>query len=309
MLIEMGCCGTNMGQLTLLKGPGLGRVYVDIGVFDGGDLVNAIAHSWVALGFEPNPAQREAAKKLAADAGVRLVEVPVDAAGVPAWESVEPPLAEVVARARDASFVPSASTPRVGYLLPLAVSDAPGKLTFFIDGPLSSLDLAAVVVYSKNASKITSVRVPVTRLDDALPLETLGGTVHMLKADTQGFEAHVLRGAERTLAHTELLGLEFWPRGLAIAARGASKESGTSAADEWTSAVADSTSAGTALLEWLADRGLQCFDSMQPFVGRHAVPADGSTRASFRSFTRSIAEHGAGDRVFQELLCQPLRWE
>ncbi len=53
-----------------------------------------------------------------------------------------------------------------------------------------------------------NVLVDVKRLDDALAAEHLG-QIDMLKVDTESFEAHVLRGAPKTLAKTKYLFLEI----------------------------------------------------------------------------------------------------
>ena len=63
------------------------------------------------------------------------------------------------------------------------------------------------------AGALSRVRVRAERLDDLLAGRRLARPC-ILKLDTQGCEARVLRGAARTLAEIDALVVEYWPAGL-----------------------------------------------------------------------------------------------
>jgi FkbM family methyltransferase len=63
------------------------------------------------------------------------------------------------------------------------------------------------------ASPRATIEVPARRLDDLLAAHPLPGPL-VLKLDTQGAEAQVLRGAPRALANASHVLLEYWPAGL-----------------------------------------------------------------------------------------------
>jgi FkbM family methyltransferase len=63
------------------------------------------------------------------------------------------------------------------------------------------------------ASSAAGVIVPAARLDDVLAGRTLQRPC-VMKLDTQGAEARVLRGAERVLSQVDALVVEYWPAGL-----------------------------------------------------------------------------------------------
>jgi FkbM family methyltransferase len=69
------------------------------------------------------------------------------------------------------------------------------------------------VVSGPEAAGAQRVTVPAARLDDLLAGRTLRRPC-VMKLDTQGSEARVLRGAERVLAQVDALVVEYWPAGL-----------------------------------------------------------------------------------------------
>jgi len=58
------------------------------------------------------------------------------------------------------------------------------------------------------------IRVKASTLDGIIDLDQLCGTL-VAKIDTQGSEAHVLKGGVETLSRAEVIITEFWPYGLA----------------------------------------------------------------------------------------------
>lgn len=95
-----------------------------------------------------------------------------------------------------------AATPGI-HLVPAGLSDEPGQLDFNIydNQTLNSfLPLAPGADRTfGGAARLSQVRVPVVRLDDYAAKAGFE-RIALLKIDTQGFEQHVLRGAERLLA-------------------------------------------------------------------------------------------------------------
>ena len=69
------------------------------------------------------------------------------------------------------------------------------------------------VVPGPGAANAPRVTVPAARLDDVLAGRTLQRPC-VMKIDTQGAEARVLRGAEHVLAQVDALVVEYWPAGL-----------------------------------------------------------------------------------------------
>ena len=82
----------------------------------------------------------------------------------------------------------------------VALGDAPGTLTLHVHGHQSS-------ILSSAEFSGTSVDVQVHTLDDFVDELQLEGPI-LLKADVQGYELAILRGAERVLAMTDLALLE-----------------------------------------------------------------------------------------------------
>lgn len=84
-----------------------------------------------------------------------------------------------------------------------AVGDTEGSVRFTVN-PINT--------GNSRVSRTGEVVVPMTTLDTALPPEWTG--TDLLVLDTEGFEAHVMRGALRSLAHTRYFYVEYAPEQL-----------------------------------------------------------------------------------------------
>lgn len=84
-------------------------------------------------------------------------------------------------------------------ILQTALSDQPGTLSLS-----DSDDSGAVTALQWSAG--TRIDVPMTTLDTALPDQ---GSIALMKVDVEGWEAHVLRGAQRTLSRTRNVLIEI----------------------------------------------------------------------------------------------------
>jgi FkbM family methyltransferase len=91
-----------------------------------------------------------------------------------------------------------------------AVGDSSGTTTLHLSATLN-VDHRTYATDDVRAG----VRVPLVRLDDALP----GAEVDFVKMDVQGYELHVLRGMPAILRNRRPLSmiLEFWPWGIRMA--------------------------------------------------------------------------------------------
>lgn len=93
-----------------------------------------------------------------------------------------------------------------------ALGNEPGKSTLHVtrSSSLSSLlqpsDTLETQYTAAHASVVCDIEVPVTTLDDALPLDSV---VDLLKIDVQGFERPVLMGGSQTLKRTKALMIEM----------------------------------------------------------------------------------------------------
>ncbi len=95
-------------------------------------------------------------------------------------------------------------------LLPLALSDKPGKLKLFLDkANLGNMSLASQNIPGGDLEG--EVEVETTTLDNFLEDKK----VDFIKMDVQGAEGLVIGGAENTLKNNKLkILMEFWPYGL-----------------------------------------------------------------------------------------------
>jgi FkbM family methyltransferase len=95
---------------------------------------------------------------------------------------------------------------------PLALSDAPGVARFFQNAYAPASSLLPVSDHSRRlfpeTSEQTEVTVPVARLDDVLPADTLEPDI-LVKIDVQGAEDRVIRGGQAVFAAAAIVLIEM----------------------------------------------------------------------------------------------------
>jgi FkbM family methyltransferase len=112
----------------------------------------------------------------------------------------------------DAASKNYGADPRVR-LVPMAVGDATGQKDMNI--LQESLVSNSLLTPAKSTweqlryetGNVTKTRVPVTTLDCYAAAEGLS-KIHLIKIDVQGYEMHVLRGAEKTLPNVDFIFIE-----------------------------------------------------------------------------------------------------
>ena len=221
-LAGLGYTSENMARPRFLRMKQRPTVVVDVGMFDGEDYtIPGLESGHRVFAFEVGDGKIDAIKEWAAKA-----KVPVG--------YVRPTLKdEPVPGMPDRR--PAAERPQL-YLVHAAVSSVRGNATFVVTGKRSTVDTLAVDPKFRPCGDGQCVEetVPVVRLDDIVDED-----VWILKSDTQGFDCHVLLGAEKLLRRrvVQYITFEFAPK------------------------VMDSTGCSAlTLLRFMEDVGYQCFE-------------------------------------------------
>lgn len=96
-------------------------------------------------------------------------------------------------------------------VFPLAIGDEPGKVTLKINSHIQASSILPLATTHQNsfpnAKELESIEVEVKTLDNVLKTVVFKPPV-LLKIDTQGYEANVIRGAKETLQRVDYVLLE-----------------------------------------------------------------------------------------------------
>ena len=95
---------------------------------------------------------------------------------------------------------------------PVALAEAPGEATFFENGYAPASSLLRVSDISRQVfpetERETTVTVPLARLDDVLPVDTLEHDI-MVKIDVQGAEDRVIKGGRAVFSAAKIVLVEM----------------------------------------------------------------------------------------------------
>lgn len=239
LMRDFQCGHGNMQTPRALRNTdGRGRYVVDIGLDEGEETLDAVENGFIVFGFEIMTGSmdkiRANAEKRGISDRVHFVEFKYDKAkGIPVAKDLPKPPKN------------NDGTTGFAYIFNAGVSDAVGSMS----SSLGSSAMASirgngddVVGAANNDVKWTPGRVPILRLDQALP--SWVQTIFFLKIDTQGNEMKVLNGAAKYLqsGSTQYAQYEFSPKLMRSADSGDPLE----------------------LLKFMTSMGAICFDMMDP---------------------------------------------
>lgn len=223
LLARLGYVQENMHSPPLLRQPRCSSVLVDVGMYDGTDYTKpALLAGHRVFAFEMGRGKVDDLEKWAVQEGISYDRL--------APESPGTKLASMPDRR------PAAARPRL-YLINAALSSNTSVMSY-LKADASAADTLEIEAKFRPCASATceTETVGVLRLDDIVDED-----IWLLKVDTQGYDCHVLMGAERLLRRrrVEYITLEFAPD------------------------VMDTTGCGAReLLQYLHDLEYQCFDWM-----------------------------------------------